>query len=150
MSRRALTIFDQTAYAAGRAQAYHSIGWHLAMLGNDTEALAACANGRKLSIEAANKHIEASTLDSIGYILRRRGDHAEALAHYTASLSVRRAAGHHLHQARELTEIGETHLTLGDIAAARDAWEQALLILDELRHRDATDLRARLRRLPPA
>jgi hypothetical protein len=48
-----------------------------------------------------------------------------------------------------LIGIGETHRAAGNARAARGAWQQALVILDELHPPEARKLRAKLRDLRP-
>jgi predicted negative regulator of RcsB-dependent stress response len=43
-----------------------------------------------------------------------------------------------------LTHLGDTWRSSGDHQAARDAWQQALDILDDLGHQDAAEVRASL------
>lgn len=46
-----------------------------------------------------------------------------------------------------LSDLAEAHLANGDPGAARDAWQQALDILDQLGHPDADDVRNKLGRI---
>ena len=48
-----------------------------------------------------------------------------------------------------LTHLGDTHHAAGDPDAARDAWQQALTILDDLDHPDAAQVRAKLADVDP-
>ncbi|HWG25603.1 hypothetical protein [Actinospica sp.] len=50
-------------------------------------------------------------------------------------------------QAHALTMIGDTRLAMGEPSVAKDLWQQALVILDNLAHRDAAGVRERLRAL---
>jgi hypothetical protein len=47
-----------------------------------------------------------------------------------------------------LTHLGDTYHASGDPEAARHAWQQALEILDDMHHPDASDARTKLRILP--
>lgn len=53
------------------------------------------------------------------------------------------------HKAVTLAYAGDAHRDGGDLAAARQNWEQALAILDDLHHPDADTIRARLAHVPP-
>ena len=55
-----------------------------------------------------------------------------------------RDLGDRYDEADTLTHLGDTHHAAGDPDAARDAWQQALTILDELDHPDADQVRAKL------
>ena len=47
-----------------------------------------------------------------------------------------------------LTHLGETHETAGRPGAARDAWQQALQILEDIDHHNAEQLRNKLAAMP--
>jgi len=68
-----------------------------------------------------------------------------------------REAGDLPTQAEVLTHLGDTRYAAGELPQARDAWQQALDILDGLHHPDAGQVRTKLaaidahgRREPPA
>ena len=48
-----------------------------------------------------------------------------------------------------LVHLGDAYHAAGDLDQARQAWEQALAILEDLHHSDADQVRARLRRRGP-
>ncbi|MEQ4726147.1 hypothetical protein [Nonomuraea sp. B19D2] len=54
--------------------------------------------------------------------------------------------GNRYDEADVLTRIGDSHSALGDQEAAREAWQQALSIFEELVQPDAELLRAKLAR----
>jgi tetratricopeptide (TPR) repeat protein len=86
-------------------------------------------------------------LGSIGFIRYKMGNYPEALRYYWDSLHARRLKGDYFLQADVFTRLGDTHLAMGELAAARAPWQQALVILDDLAHRDAAGVRARLQEL---
>ena len=47
-------------------------------------------------------------------------------------------------EAGALTSLGDVHLSAGGSGAARRAWAQALRILEEIDHADASSVRAKL------
>ncbi|MFQ6268158.1 tetratricopeptide repeat protein [Kutzneria viridogrisea] len=52
-------------------------------------------------------------------------------------------------EGRTLTDLGDIHLAAGNRPAARDAWQRALTIFEELGGRpDADKVRAKLDQLP--
>jgi tetratricopeptide (TPR) repeat protein len=67
------------------------------------------------------------------------GNLGEAAACYQRALSLYREAGDRFSEGQSLTHVGETCQAVGTLAQAREAWEQALAIFDELRNRDAAD-----------
>ena len=48
-------------------------------------------------------------------------------------------------QAKVLVNLGDVHQAASSAQAARETWQQALEILDDLHHQDADQVRARLR-----
>jgi hypothetical protein len=46
-----------------------------------------------------------------------------------------------------LTHLGDTYHAAGDVDAARDSWQQALLIIDQLGAQDTAHVRRRLHAL---
>ena len=52
--------------------------------------------------------------------------------------------GDRYNEADALVHLGDCHRELGDAAAAREAWQRALRLLDVLGHTTAREVRARL------
>ncbi|MER6300091.1 tetratricopeptide repeat protein [Kitasatospora sp. NPDC001539] len=149
-SRRALELFQALGDPSGQALALNSIGWYLAQQGELREALPYCRRGLDLAREAGNLPGQSSIWDSIGFIHHQLGEYHAALPAYHESLRLRQAVGDYFLQADIHTHIGDTHLALGDVEAARSAWLLGLTILEDLQHRDADAVRARLNALPGA
>ncbi|MER7673169.1 tetratricopeptide repeat protein [Kitasatospora sp. NPDC096128] len=146
-SRRALELFESIGDPSGQALALNSIGWYLAQQGELREALPHCRRGLELAREVGNLPGQSSIWDSIGFIHHQLGEYHEALPAYRESLSLRRAIGDYFLQADIHTHLGDTHLALGDADSARADWTRGLAILEDLQHRDADAVRARLHRL---
>jgi tetratricopeptide (TPR) repeat protein len=83
-------------------------------------------------------------LDSLGYAHHHLGHHQQAIAYYQRALDLRRDLGVRYFEAETLTHLGDTHHAAANIKAARDAWQDALTILEELDHLDADQVRTRL------
>ena len=83
-------------------------------------------------------------LDSLGYAEYHAGDFAEAAACYERALSIFRAVGDRWGEADTLTNLGDIRHAAGELPQAREAWQQALAILDDLQHPDAAKVRAKL------
>ncbi len=66
------------------------------------------------------------------------------MASYQRALDIRRELGDRASQATVLTHLGDAHLAAGRRAAARDAWQQALAVLDQLGLAAADRVRGRL------
>jgi tetratricopeptide (TPR) repeat protein len=97
-----------------------------------------------LAQEVGDEHGQAITWDSLGYAHHHLGHYPEAIACYQRSLSILEAEGDRFRQTNILTHIGDTHHADGQWRAARQAWQQALVILDDLHHPDAEQIRAKL------
>ena len=65
------------------------------------------------------------------------GNLGEAAACYQRALSLHREAGDRFTEAEALTHLGETRQAAGNLAQAREAWRQALVIFEDLRNNDA-------------
>ena len=147
-AQRASDLYREADYPAGQAQVLNAAGWCQILLGRYKEALASCEQALELSRATGDLYTEAATLDSIGYAHDRLGDHADAIVHFWRALELQQTAGGYVYlQALTLTHLGDANLAAGDASAARDAWRQALVILDDLQHPDADEVRAKLRDL---
>jgi tetratricopeptide (TPR) repeat protein len=146
-SRRGLDLFRAIGEPGGEGRALNSLGWYLSMRGDLAQALDACEQALQLARDGGAQHVEAATLVSIGLIHYKLGNYLEALRYYWDALHARRMKGDYFLQADVLTRLGDTHLAMGEPAAARDLWQQALVILDDLAHRDAAGVRERLQGL---
>jgi tetratricopeptide (TPR) repeat protein len=67
------------------------------------------------------------------------GNLGEAAACYQRALSLHREAGDRFTEAEALAHLGETCQAADKPTQARDAWQQALAIFDDLRNSDAAD-----------
>ena len=66
------------------------------------------------------------------------------------ALRIFREVGARYNEADTLANIGDTRHESGNQAQARAAWQKALAILDDLKHADASQIRAKLRQLGTA
>ena len=74
-------------------------------------------------------------------------DHRRAAACYRRAVHLYTELGYRSTRAETLGDAGDAHHAAGDLAAARDAWQEALAIVDELHYPEADQLRAKLRAL---
>ncbi|HEY3870030.1 MAG TPA: BTAD domain-containing putative transcriptional regulator [Actinocrinis sp.] len=144
-AQRACDLYRAADYPAGQAQVLNAAGWYQILLGRYKEALDSCGQALALSRDTGDLYAEAATLDSIGFAHDRLGDYAGAVAHYRRALDLQQSAGGYFYlQTLTLTHLGDAHLAAGDPGAAREAWRQALSILDDLQHPDADKVRGKL------
>ena len=142
---RPWTCTGPPATGAGQADALNAVGWYHAQLGDHQQALTCCQQALAL-------HQELGDRDGAG----RTPGTASATPTTTSATTPRpspatstpstcyRDLGDRYNEADTLTHLGDTHHAAGDPDAARDAWQQALTILDELDHPDADQVRAKL------
>jgi tetratricopeptide (TPR) repeat protein len=150
-ARRALKCYITAGDLPGQALALNNLGWFHAMLGDHAEALSACGQAMDLHRELGSSPEDvANTLDSLGYAHQQAGHHAEATNCYRQAVDLHREIGSSWGVAETLCHLGDVRHAVGDPAAARTAWEEALTILDDLHHPDRERIRAKLKELGPA
>jgi tetratricopeptide (TPR) repeat protein len=94
--------------------------------------------------QAGDQHGEPSAHDTMAFAYRGLGRHAEAAACYRRAIRLLAELGFEYKLATILLSAGDAYQDAGDVPAARDAWQQALEILEKLQHRDRTEAQARL------
>jgi tetratricopeptide (TPR) repeat protein len=149
-TEQALALFEAADDQAGQTAALNAVGWCCALLGDYERARACCQEALAMYREAGNRYGEAYTWDSLGYAEHYLGLHAEAIASYGRAIELQAELGNRVAQATSLTHLGDTHAATGNPDGARDAWKQALAILDGLGHASAGQVRTKLRQLDDA
>jgi DNA-binding SARP family transcriptional activator len=143
-SRRALGTFRLAGDAIGEAIALCGVGWSHALLGEYHQALTVCQDALVLMPELGLREGEAATWNSLGYAHHGLAGHQQAAICFQRALGLYRALGDRYFEAGALTSLGDVQLSAGDSGAARRAWAQALRILEEIDHDDASRVRAKL------
>ena len=144
----ALELFRSVGHQGGQASALNAIGWLSGLRGDYAQTLRYSRLALALHQEGADRLGEAATWDSLGYAHQHLGEHQEAISCYGNALDRLRDLGYRYHEAEVLVHLGDAQHAIGDEVAAHNAWQQALIILDELAHPDAGDVRAKLGLLP--
>ncbi|MFJ6671084.1 BTAD domain-containing putative transcriptional regulator [Actinosynnema sp. NPDC091369] len=148
-AEQALAVFERLGDRPGTARALNAVGWARAMLGEDLRgALADCGRALVLAREVNDVLAEAATWDSLGYVHHRLHELDEAVRCYREALPRYRESGDRYEEAATLQRLGDTHVLAGDHEAAREAWQAALDILEELGHGNVAALRAKAAGLP--
>ena len=93
-ARHALDIYCGLDLAVVEADALAQVGWYAAGLGEFDTARDHCVAALALHRRHGDPGGEAGTLDSLGFIAHRIGDHQQAVEHYLQALTVLRALGH--------------------------------------------------------
>jgi tetratricopeptide (TPR) repeat protein len=146
--RNAATARDLTRAAgdqAGQASALNAIGWCHLQTGNYAAALSSCRQALAMNRSLVDRRGEAATLDTLGFAHLRLGQHARAITCCAAAADLSRALGDRGAESEALRHLGDAQLAAGHGDTARETWRKALLILDELAHPAADEIRARLR-----
>jgi tetratricopeptide (TPR) repeat protein len=143
--RRALDLFRSAGSVTGQARALNSLGWDLSQVGNHVEAIIHCQEALLLHQEIGDRNGEAAVWDTLGRAHHHLGQHQDAISCYRQSLTLNRSLGSRYFEADTLTRLGETYEAVGNLGEACKAWRRAVDILDELRHPDSAQVRARLR-----
>jgi len=143
-AEQALALFRAIDDQAGQANALNNVGYCHVLLGDPQRARTFCQQAVSLNRELGDRYHEAHSWDSLGYTEHQLGHLAQATECYVRARSIFREAGDHFYEATILTHLGDTHHAAADPLAARDAWRQALAILEDLQHPDTNKLRAKL------
>ena len=144
-AQHALRLYRAAGDLAGQASALNGVGWDYALLGNNQRALRYCKKALELHRGAGNRFGEAITLDSIGFCYHQAGRHGQAIRFYGQALGAYADIDDRYCRANTLIRLGETHQASGNLQAARDNWQQAAEILEDLHHHDGEAVRVRLR-----
>jgi transcriptional regulator with XRE-family HTH domain/tetratricopeptide (TPR) repeat protein len=145
-AEQALALFRAIDHRAGEAEALNAIGWCQLQLGFPDQARASCQRALALNRACGNRRHEALTLDTLGYVEHRLGEFVAATGRFREAVELFQEFEDRFYQAEVLTHLGDTHFAAGDPGPGRLAWQQALDILDELKHPNAAQLRAQLNR----
>jgi len=129
---------------AGETELLNTVGWYHALLGDYPQARGFCRQALALNTRHGSRHLEGDIWNSLGYTEYHAGDFSEAAACYERALSMFRTLGDRWGEADTLTNLGDIRRAVGELLQAREAWQQALAILDDLKHPDAAEVRARL------
>jgi DNA-binding SARP family transcriptional activator len=145
-SRQALrlALASDAPEQAAVADALNHMGWELAKLGRYQQALNYSRRAVTLSQEIDNRQLLPHALDTLAYIYWHLGRFTEADSCYRRAVELFDETGERYRMARSLGCAGDAHSSDANLSAARQAWTQALKILDELNHPDADPIRAKL------
>ncbi len=104
-----------------------------------------CQRALSLYRRISKPFLEAHTWDSLGYIHFQLGDYHRATTSYRRAVGLFRETGASYESAQSLTRLGDIQAAASNTQAARDTWQEALAILDNLAHPEASQIRSRLR-----
>ncbi len=134
---------------AGETEMLSVAGWYHAHLGNYQKARQFCRQALALNTRYGSRHLEGDIWNSLGYTEFHADDFSAAAACHERALSIFQTVGDRWGEADALINLGDCRRAVGTLRPAREAWQRALLILDDLQHPDAADVRAKLAGLYP-
>jgi tetratricopeptide (TPR) repeat protein len=143
---RALDLYVELGDAAWEARTLNSVGWYEANLQRYDEALATCEKAIHVFRRLArpDRHGEADTLDGLGYVHHRLGNHRQARQFYQEALAMWREQQNAFYEADTLLHLGDVLSADGDTPSAENLWRQALAILEKIGHPEVTAVHDRL------
>jgi tetratricopeptide (TPR) repeat protein/DNA-binding XRE family transcriptional regulator len=146
-SRQALDLFRSVGDLAGEAAALNNVGTFQVETGDALAAVEASQQSIGLHQQLGHRQGVAGATDTLGQAYYRLGDLAAAVGCFQKAAALCSELGDRLDTAMVLTHLGDAHRAAADHPGAQAAWRSALEILDQLQHRDAEQVRARLRDL---
>jgi tetratricopeptide (TPR) repeat protein/transcriptional regulator with XRE-family HTH domain len=141
---RAIALYQEAGDLDGQASALNNAGWWYSRLGDYRQAEVFCRRALALYRNVGDRIGEACAWDSIGYAEHHLHRSVEAIECFRRALGIFRELADRFNEASVLTHLGDARLVAGDPQQARRAWRLSLDILDDLRHPDADQVRARL------
>jgi len=143
-SQEALRLYRAIGNETGEAEVLGNVAWCHALLGEYEQAREFCEQSLTLIAKLGGLDVEYAVRDTLGYIALHTGDIVRATAHFEAALDLCRQHGHRSNEADLLNHVGDVRSAAGELPQARQAWQQALAIYDDIDHHDADMVRAKL------
>jgi DNA-binding SARP family transcriptional activator/tetratricopeptide (TPR) repeat protein len=140
----ALQIRHSIGDERGQAQTMTNIGEVMLDSGDARSAYRQTQAALRLSERIRYRYGEAEASYVLAMSAMSLGRHVPALPRLGRSLELRREFGDRQGEAEALATLGEAQLAAGSEAAARQSWEQALAIFEQLDGPKAADIRGRL------
>jgi len=129
---------------AALAKALNALAWLHGQGGDPEAALSYCVRALGVGSGRGDTLNEASIWDSMGYAHHQLGRLAESVSCYRTAVGMLDGLNAGCHQAPILIHLGDACHAAGEPDAARQAWQRALTLLEDLKHPDAEQARARL------
>jgi tetratricopeptide (TPR) repeat protein len=143
-AQQAQELYRAARFRRGEAEALGDTGWCYALLGDYREAIDCCERALAMLPGLNHPEAEAGIADSLGYIHQQLGNFAEAIAWCQRSIDMYHGFGDLYNEGQEYAVLGDIHQAAGDSTAARAAWRRAFVMLDDIEHPDAAEVRAKL------
>jgi tetratricopeptide (TPR) repeat protein/transcriptional regulator with XRE-family HTH domain len=144
---QAVSLYQAIGDKQGQAEALNDVAWCHCLLGDYQQARAFARQAVTLSAALGHRRAERHAWDTLGYAEHHLGYLAEAADTYERALRLHREAGDRFYEADTLVHLGDARAAADEPALAREAWQKALAILEDMQHDDARQVRARLARI---
>jgi DNA-binding SARP family transcriptional activator/tetratricopeptide (TPR) repeat protein len=141
---RALALFQAERHLAGQATVLNALGWHHAHLGRPDAAIESCRRALAIHEQLGNRFGQALTWDTLGMAYHVRADHGAAMTHLQRAVATFQACGDRYQEADSLRRLGAVLLDTGEVQDGCAAWRRAAMILGDLGHPDADEVRRQL------
>lgn len=121
-----LDLVRRIGNEAWESEALNALAWYHAVLGEFDAAFSAGSASLAIARRLDDLYGVAATLDTLGYIAQGRGDFRGAVTHFEETLRVLDQVADTYNRVETLEHLGSAHASLGEVDAARAAWETAL------------------------
>jgi DNA-binding SARP family transcriptional activator/tetratricopeptide (TPR) repeat protein len=145
----ARTLYHKAGHRWGEANALSALGWSHSQLGNYQQALDFCGQAMVIFRDLDIRLSQSATLDSLGYAHHQLGQYAEAIVCYREAIGIDGGAGDRRVRAEVLIHLGDSLQAAGHQEQAREAWLEALAILEALPQPETERVQSRLGELGP-
>ena len=143
-SEQALRLYQVIGHEAGEAGVLGNVAWFHAVLGDYQRARTFCEQSLALIAKVGSCDFECQIWDTLGYIELHLDNFAQAAAHFEFALGLCRGYGFRSDEAEFLAHLGDARFAAGELPQARQAWQQALAIYNDIQHPDADKIRTKL------
>jgi tetratricopeptide (TPR) repeat protein len=144
---RAYDLYQTIPHEKGKAAALEGIGRCHGQQGRHQEAISFAEKAMILYRRVGDGNGEGNCWTRLGESRHQLGQYRQAMDCHRRAIALCQELGNRADEAEGLASLGDSSLAAGYPAAAGQAWEKALIILDELRLPLAHSVRARLIRL---
>ncbi|GAA1672951.1 BTAD domain-containing putative transcriptional regulator [Nonomuraea maheshkhaliensis] len=142
--RLALDLYRAADVPHGQADILNGLGFLYVELGECHQALRCCGQALALFQQVEDLQGQGQAWAGLGYAHHHLGRHDDAVTRYRQALELLRAGRDRATEAETLVHLGDAYAALRSDQSARQAWQDALAVLDELGSPDAEHVRAKL------
>jgi DNA-binding SARP family transcriptional activator/tetratricopeptide (TPR) repeat protein len=144
---QAYDLYQLIQHEKGQAAALEGIGWCHGQQGRHHLSVRYAEKAMVLYRQLDDRNGEANCWARLGESRHQLGQYRQAVNCHRRAIALCQELGNRTDEAEALASLGDSALAAGDPTAARQAWHNALTILDELRLPHATSVHDRLTRL---